>query len=277
MKFTYTYNKKVLAEKLDNEIRMSSITKHLESVNMTGGSICFISFEDSSDLTIEEKGMLDDIVISHNNNPIVKQESLIVNVNEIPPYAQDDLEASYFKKSFHFPLPATIGTYEKRIKWPYDIAILGGKICSKASWVGDSFKVEIAPKTLVGQNMSPVASGSNLVKVDGNCAEYYIWKSDILFLTDGQNVIDFGSVCKKTGTLITVENPAPMDLPAGLGVLVTTQVVPYFFVAKENEEIMIGEKTQRGMFIPAGLEMVITYTSNSAVEKDIIFNLEWYA
>lgn len=209
-----------------------------------------------------------------------KETSQIVNINEIPSYKVGSCDSSYFKQKFKFSTTTSVGPVVAEISFPYDIAILGGKIIIKSNMQSvngiDIFKIEMAPKITVGQITSALSENENILSVSEDCAQYYIWRGEILHLYNGTQDYSLGRIVAKNGTSITMEDPAPISFASGTVVKVTTQIVPEYFCDSPGEEVQIGRKTHRAMILPANLPLTITWWNHSQIEKDVYFSLEWY-
>jgi hypothetical protein len=273
---TYNYTKVVNTAKLESEL-MAAVPYYLGLTTVDDN----ITVHTSQDLTSGALTILDTLIAMH----VVSDTNLLKNINgiqpviisEAPTYAADEIINSYFKENFVITTTTDVGPYVKSVSWPYPIAILGGHLTTKEAWEGDSFTVLMAPNTLVGQLVLQVSSGSKTITVDPACAEYYIWKGDSLKITDGASTtVDMGRIISKSGSTITMENAAPANLPSGMGILVTTTLVPHYEVCGA-EEILIGRKTNRASYVPANIPLVVTYTNTSGIAKKVRFALEWYA
>lgn len=277
-KYTYsiqadTDQGKLNSDLLTKEIRQSSITTALDYIN-TAGDVLDIWMK--APLSEDDLSVLGSVIAAHTGVDFDAPLNITsVNIHETPEYATDIIN-SYFKETFSITTTTSTGPYTKTISWPYPIAILGGRVKTKAAWEGDSFVVTVAPLTTVGQLVSSTAEGSNVITVDSACASDYIWKGDTITVTNGSSITEnMGRLISKAGNVVTMEKSATQDLASGLSVKVTTTLVPSYEISGE-EEIIIGRKTHRASYIPANLPLSIVYTNTSATAKSVRFNLEWY-
>ena len=198
-----------------------------------------------------------------------------VSIHEAPSYATD-IEESYFKQMFTKDIDNTEGPHIIEISFPYAVAVLGGSLNVRTVDIGDECKVEIAPLTVAGQLTSTSSVNDTHIHVNADCTEYYVWKSDKITLTDGVNTQDVGRVISKADTTVNIETPLTYEFATGTVVKVTTEIVPQFKFLSTGE-VVIGRKTNRGMYMPANYPLVFTYTNKSLTAKTIGFDLEWYA
>ncbi len=276
---TYQFNKGVNTSKLREEITMSNIITALAGITSSSNltKITFKATLSSSDfLTL---GYLIDM---HNPQQVGEGESISTIINEVPTYAESEIDKTYLEQSIIIETSAEQPTAEGSISFPYPIILLGGECPVREDMVGDdlSVRVEFAAPTgnIIGQLTEGFEAGATEIIVNSKAAEKYIFKSFRVGIIDpitGEyNCL--GECIGKEGDKIFLREPATFSKEVGAMVGCVAIMIPYLYFSMSPQTILIGNSTNRGSYVPANAIIRILYNNNTRKTKTVGVVLEYY-
>lgn len=268
----YAFNKPVAPDRLDAEVRQSSIETALHNVEVEGDivKVWFKASLSSADYTL-----LQQIIADHVATPLVTHEPIFTKMLEEPTYATD-IDRTYQMQSFCIHVEASDPYVPSVVSFPFPIVLLGGDCHVRPDMVGDACMFEMAPGMIVGAMIQDGVQGSNTIMLNDEAIDYYVFRGFAFRILDGLGEIDCGRVISKAGREITIENPLPRNVLAGAYVKCWHKAIPFYRFSNSPAIVEIGKNTMQGTYIPTNVPMVFTYLNETGTAKRCAFSLEYY-
>lgn len=182
----------------------------------------------------------------------------------------------YQAKGIHVDV-TTSGVSRHTVTFPIPISLRTAQFEAQDIHHKDAFKCVIGENTTIGVLASGVESGSYDIVADLAALEY-LYVGGELYLTDGVNIDDLGTIISldlETGEIHAEEptmNAYSAETPTYIQT--TTYVIRTSVITPGKYEF--GFDTTRGKYIPANVPLTVIYTNNSGENKSLAVFIEYY-
>lgn len=273
----YTYNindfpnDKFSVDRLTKEIQSSVIIISLDFIN-TSSSEVFIYFK--SDLSLNDKNVLDSIIANHSGEPL--PENTVQNVKvvvEQPKYIESGNATQELFCAESLVMDISSGESYKitDFSWPFNIALKSGTIYVTDDMVGDEMTVKIAPNTIIGATIQNLNIGDTSIYVSPTVIQNIKYGQYIGFPTLNK---ELGRVISIGTNYLTFYPAADVSVNAGTYVGMCAKIIPYAYFSSRG--IMeIGKTVTTANRIPANTKIRLEYTNNTGIAKKVSFLLEY--
>jgi hypothetical protein len=276
----YQYNlnqfkkNKVATDRLTKEINESEIIVQLNYIN-TDYITVDIYFE--SDLLIDDKSILDNIVANHSGEPL-PPEPIIVRTEVLTEHLKyvetgDVTQGLFSAESVVIDIHSGQTEIIKDISWKFTVAIKSGTIGVNNNMIGDELEILVSPNTIVGALISTLNVGDTTISVSPTVIQnikrgYYIGLFNVLGGIELGRVIEIGS------NYVKIDKPSTEFANNGSYVTMTAKIIPYLYFS-DLSTIEIGKDIPTGQRLPANTIIRIKYKNNNNSTKKVSFFVEY--
>jgi hypothetical protein len=173
--------------------------------------------------------------------------------------------------------------------YPFDMYIWQMSVAQVPANIGDQLSLAVAPDTVIGYVTSTASTGGNTISVSSTVINNVTRGMDIGFTYTDSNSVTISEYAGIVASIDTVNSTITMSenlintYPGPIGNAPQTYVLLTLYPIKNitfdtAERLIIGSKGLKPKKIPAGTEIQIIYTDNTAndVTVKLYFQIEYY-
>lgn len=273
----YTYNindfpnDKFSVDRLTKEIQSSVIIISLDFIN-TSSSEVFIYFK--SDLSLNDKNVLDSIIANHSGEPL--PENTVQNVKvvvEQPKYIESGNATQELFCAESLVMDISSGESYKitDFSWPFNIALKSGTIYVTDDMVGDEMIVRIAPNTIIGVCLTDIHVGDTSILVSPTVIENIKYGRYVGLPQKDQ---ELGRVIEVGSNYLILDHPSDVSANAGSYIGMCAKIIPYLYF-NNTQTIEIGKTVSTADRIPKNTKIRLEYKNNNGLTKKVSFFVEY--
>jgi hypothetical protein len=264
-------NQKVSTDRLTLEINNSVITISLSRID-TYNDIIDIIFK--SELSVDDKNILDSIVANHSGEPIISDTIQQVKIAvEQPWYIEEGntTQELFCAESLIIDISANETEKIFEFSWPFDIGLKSGTIYVSEDMLGDEMSVKIAPNTIIGVVTQNVNVGDTSAFVSPTVIQNIKYGQFVGFPSKEYEI---GRVTKVGPDYLEFENPSDVSVNAGDYIGMCMKIIPYIYF-NSTHPIEIGKTIPTSNRIPKDIIVQIVYKNNNNTAKKVSFLIEY--
>lgn len=272
----YTYNIVDFANtalninRMTDEIKNSTITIALDHIVRNDNTVIF---KFKTELSDSEEDSLTSLVNQHTGEALAVNEvvnTMVVSENIKFYESGDQLNGLFSTETWDMDILQDQAITSKEFSFKFDVSLLMASMGITDVMIGDEVEVHMAPNTIIGVIVQPVAPGDAGIYVSPTVIENI--KVGYFVIINGAEI---GQVKSIDGNYIALCDPVSdgVNATAMTYVGMTIKLVKHIrFV--HTHTMAIGSSITTGQRIPANVVTKIIYKNNNNTEKMVSFYIE---
>ena len=262
-------------ERLDHEIRMSSIVTAIDHIDFLEPDQLSVWFKDA--LSNNDNLTLDNLVTIHTGEPWIRDEKStpVVVMEQDPTDPERRTGGHYQSSSIAIDVPASTGLFSQDFSFPIPISLLSASIVPTPDMQGDVASFYVSPDTEIGVLVQDATVGSGSFVVSQSVIDNIALGYEVS-LYDGLKEEELGRVINiSTNTIMTeFKTQSSFSASTPTKVRMSIEFVRYFEIFGDKR-LDFGSTKIGGSYIPANAILRLKYNNKNGIAKRLVFMLEY--